>query len=134
MNIDVRYKPAYALALVSLDKNETIQAEGGAMVGMSAGIKMETGASGGLLKSLSRKMFGGYGIFESGAMFALVNSQGELFLKADDSNRDQFEQSGSGQHGKMPYFQIPAEVWADEETLREWAQISIKIAHASKKK
>ena len=35
----------------------------------------------------SRKMFGGYGIFEGSTMFALVNSQGELFLKADDSNR-----------------------------------------------
>ena len=29
----------------------------------------------------SRKMFGGYSIFESSAMFALVNSQGDLILR-----------------------------------------------------
>ena len=82
----------------------------------------------------SRKMFGGYGIFESGTMFALVNSQGELFLKADDSNRPRFEQIGAKQHGKMPYFQPPPEVLADEDSLRDWAQVSIEVAHANKKK
>lgn len=63
MKVDVRYKPAYALALVTLDAEEKIQVEGGAMVGMSADMEMETGASGGLLKSLSRKMFGGESFF-----------------------------------------------------------------------
>ena len=63
MKVDVRYRPAYALAMVTLDKNESIQVEGGAMVGMSADMEMETGASGGLLKSLSRKMFGGESFF-----------------------------------------------------------------------
>ena len=82
----------------------------------------------------SRKMFGGYGIFESSIMFALVNSQGDLFLKADDTNRSRFEEAGSGQHGKMPYFQVPPDVMADSDTLQEWASISIQIAHAAKMK
>lgn len=82
----------------------------------------------------SRKMFGGYGIFESSAMFALVNSQGDLFLKADDSNRQRFEEVGAKQHGKMPYFQPPSEVLEDEDSLREWAKVSIDVAHANKKK
>lgn len=34
-----------------------------------------------------RKMFGGLGIFESGKMFAIVNSKAELSLKADDEKR-----------------------------------------------
>jgi len=63
MKVDVRYRPAYALAMVTLDKDESIQVEGGAMVGMSADMEMETEASGGLLKSLSRKMFGGESFF-----------------------------------------------------------------------
>ena len=42
-----------------------------------------------------RKMFGGYGIFESAVMFALVDSQGEVFFKADDSNRARFENAGA---------------------------------------
>lgn len=63
MKVDVRYRLAYALAMVTLDKDESIQVEGGAMVGMSADMEMETEASGGLLKSLSRKMFGGESFF-----------------------------------------------------------------------
>jgi len=81
-----------------------------------------------------RKMFGGYGVFESSTMFALVNSQGELFLKADDSNRSRFEEAGTKQHGKMPYFKPPPEVLNDQQTLRDWAQVSIEVAHANKKK
>jgi uncharacterized protein (TIGR00266 family) len=63
MKVDVRYRPAYALAMVTLEAKESIQVEGGAMVGMSAGMEMETGASGGFFKSLGRKMFGGESFF-----------------------------------------------------------------------
>ena len=51
----------------------------------------------------SRKLFGGYGLFENGAMFALLSSEGIVFPKADDNNR-----SRSEQHGRMPYFAVPA--------------------------
>jgi uncharacterized protein (TIGR00266 family) len=58
MQVDIRYRPAYALAMVTLEPEEHIQVEAGAMVGMSPSLKLETKASGGLLKSLSRSMFG----------------------------------------------------------------------------
>ena len=32
----------------------------------------------------SRKMFGGFGLFEGGKMFGIIDSGGKLFLKADD--------------------------------------------------
>lgn len=63
MKVDVRYRPAFALAMVTLEPGEDVQVEGGAMVGMSANMKMETGAKGGFLKSLGRKMFGGESFF-----------------------------------------------------------------------
>ncbi len=63
MQVEVRYGPAYALAMVTLEPSEAIQVEGGAMVGMAPSLKMETGATGGLLKSLTRKMFGGESFF-----------------------------------------------------------------------
>jgi uncharacterized protein (TIGR00266 family) len=63
MNIEVRYGPAYALALVTLDRGETIEVESGAMVGMSPDIEMETAAKGGFLKSIGRSMFGGESFF-----------------------------------------------------------------------
>ena len=76
----------------------------------------------------SKKMFGGYGIFESGKMFALVNSNGQVFLKVDDTNRGRFEEAGSGSHGKMPYFQIPNFVMLDEKSLFEWTREAIKLS------
>jgi DNA transformation protein len=81
----------------------------------------------------SRKMFGGYGIFESGVMFALVNSDGALHLKANDSNIGCFEEADSGRHGKMPYYEVPAKVLKDQTLLCEWAKVSIEIAHSGKK-
>jgi uncharacterized protein (TIGR00266 family) len=63
MKVDVRYGPAYALAMVTLEAQESIQVESGAMVGMSPDLEMKTEASGGLLKSLSRSMFGGESFF-----------------------------------------------------------------------
>ena len=79
-------------------------------------------------------MFGGYGIFESGVMFALVNSHGDPFLKADETNRSRFEKVKAKQHGKMPYFQVPPAVLKDKKVLTEWARASIEVAHANKKK
>ena len=63
MNVDVRYGPAYALALVNLEANESVQVEGGAMVGMAPSVEMRTEAKGGFLKSLGRSMFGGESFF-----------------------------------------------------------------------
>ncbi len=78
----------------------------------------------------SKRMFGGYGVFEDGTMFAIVDSGGRPFLKVNDSNRDQFERVGADRHGKMPYFSIPDEVLEQDRSLREWAAKSIA---ASKK-
>lgn len=77
----------------------------------------------------ARKMFGGYGIFNQGKMFALINSSAALFLKADDENRQAFLEAGSQQHGKMPYFEVPQSVFDDDEQLAQWAARSIQAAH-----
>ena len=63
MHVDVRYQPSYALAFVTLDADESIQVEAGAMVGMSPDLQMSTDAHGGLFKSLTRSLFGGESFF-----------------------------------------------------------------------
>lgn len=80
----------------------------------------------------TKKMFGGYGIFESGKMFALVDSAGGVYLKADDTNRGRFEEAGSKKHGRMPYFRIPDKVLNSESNLLEWSQASIVVAKNAK--
>ena len=76
----------------------------------------------------SKKMFGGYGIFHEGKMFALVNSSGQVYLKSDDTIMSKFDQVGAQSHGKMPYFSIPESVFNDPEILVNWAQESIDIS------
>lgn len=75
-----------------------------------------------------KKMFGGHGIFCEGNMFGIVNSKGEAYLKADETNKPDYDENGSHQHGKMPYFSIPDEVMNDPDQLVEWSKKSIVIA------
>ena len=63
MEIEIKYRPSYSLAVTKLSPDETIQVEGGAMVGMSTGITLETKAKGGVLKSLARSVLGGESFF-----------------------------------------------------------------------
>ena len=63
MRFEVRYGPAYALGVVSLDTGEKIQAEAGVMVSMSDGIEIETQMRGGLLSGLRRSVLGGESFF-----------------------------------------------------------------------
>ena len=79
-----------------------------------------------------RKMFGGHGIFEDDTMFALVDKVGTIFFKVDDSIIQLYEDAGSPKHSRMPYYQVPEKVLADENILKEWAQKSIAVAKAAK--
>jgi DNA transformation protein len=79
-----------------------------------------------------KKMFGGYSVFESGTMFALVDSQGGIFFKADDTNRDRFEKAGSKKHSRMPYYQVPNSVLENDRDLQEWAQTSVLVSKKAK--
>ena len=63
MEVEVQHRPSYALAVAHLEPNEPIQVEAGSMVGVSAGVSVETNARGGILKSLARSMLGGESFF-----------------------------------------------------------------------
>ncbi len=78
----------------------------------------------------SKKMFGGYGLFQAGKMFGLITSDAELFLKVTDANRAHFRRARAPQHGKMPYFRVPKRVLADNARLLEWAGSAVEVAHA----
>ncbi len=58
------------------------------------------------------RMFGGYGIFLEGIMFALISSKDQLFLKADEETREADLSLGAPSHGKMPYYARPKRCWA----------------------
>ncbi|MGE3270724.1 MAG: TIGR00266 family protein [Chloroflexota bacterium] len=64
MQVDLRHQPALSLAVATLDPNESIKVEPGAMVSYSADITVETKAEGGFLGGLKR-MFGGENFFQN---------------------------------------------------------------------
>jgi len=80
-----------------------------------------------------RKMFGGVGIFESGTMFAMVDSKGRVFFRGGDANRALFEEAGSEKHERMPYYSVPESILEDPDASRVWAGAAIDASGAAKK-
>lgn len=63
MNVDIKYQPSYSLAIVQLDRDESVQVEAGAMVSMSEGISIRTEMKGGVFGALKRTILGGESLF-----------------------------------------------------------------------
>jgi DNA transformation protein len=88
----------------------------------------------------ARSMFGGVGIYSGELFFALLAND-TLYLKVDDSNRPDFEAIGMGpflpygdERDKMQYYEVPADLLDDPDTLRTWADKSIAVAARKKSK
>jgi uncharacterized protein (TIGR00266 family) len=60
----VLYQPSFAVCVVTMDANEQIRVEAGAMVG-STSVSVETQATGGIMKSLKRSLLGGESFFQN---------------------------------------------------------------------
>lgn len=88
----------------------------------------------------TRRMFGGWGIFLDGIMFALV-ADGELYLKSDVENEGTFRQARAKQftynaRGKtvaMSYSCPPTTVMKDFDRFTAWAESALAAARRSKK-
>jgi DNA transformation protein len=89
----------------------------------------------------ARAMFGGYGLYLEGVMFALIAYE-VLYFKVDDGNRADYEAAGMGpfvysRDGKdmvMSYYQIPPDVYEDLETLYEWVEKALAAARRGQRK
>jgi uncharacterized protein (TIGR00266 family) len=77
MEVEIKHRPAFALAVVTLGPSETIRVEPGAMVSHTDGVTTETKAEGGLFSSLKR-MVGGESFFQN--TFSAPAAGGEITL------------------------------------------------------
>lgn len=77
MQIDIGYRPAQSMARISLQPNESVVAESGAMIGMSTNVNMQTQSQGGMMGGLKR-MFGGESFFRN--TFTAQNGPGEVLV------------------------------------------------------
>lgn len=82
-----------------------------------------------------RRMFGGYGLFHDGLMFAIVLN-GTLYLKADAQNAGMFTQRGlprfeysrQGRSVGMSYYRAPENLFDNQEEAAHWARQSFGAA------
>ena len=90
----------------------------------------------------SRAMFGGWGIYKNGVIFAII-VDGELYFKVNDQNLQQFKKLGShpfvyfqAKHKSvtMSYWLLPQQIMEDLELLAEWVEQSVQVSVQSKKK
>ena len=83
-------------------------------------------------------MFGGYGIYHQGIMFALV-ADDVLYLKTDEGNRARFDDRSlpafqyekNGKRYSMSYNEAPGEVYDDPDDMALWANSAIEAATRS---
>lgn len=87
-----------------------------------------------LLKHLSeignlstKKMFGGIGVFHSGTMFGMVNSNGDVYFKADPKGI--IDVGSSEKHPKMSYYTV-GDSDVHSHMWKAWALASIEQAEA----
>jgi len=87
-------------------------------------------------------MFGGYGIYKNGIIFAII-AHDELYFKVDQSNIDLYKKQGSEAFtfetkGKVStmisYWKVPLIIMEDETQLKDWVEQSYNISLKNKMK
>lgn len=83
----------------------------------------------------AKRMFGGYGIYHDGLMFALV-ADDVLYLKADEGSigkfielgLQRFEYTQGDKRITMSYCMAPEEIFDDPKLAKEWAVYAFEAA------
>jgi len=78
VHTDITSRPSFASARVTLAQGESVRAEAGAMLAMSAGVDIDTGTGGGMLKGLRRSVLGGESFFLN--TFTATRGEGHVTL------------------------------------------------------
>jgi DNA transformation protein len=90
-------------------------------------------------KVVSRRMFGGVGLYANELFFGLI-AEDTLYFKVDDSNRGDYIRRGCKPFRprarepdaySMNYFEVPADVIEDTDELSVWARKALSVAAAS---
>ena len=87
----------------------------------------------------ARRMFGGFGLYCGGVMFALI-ADDVLYLKADALNRPELERAGSapftyeakGRRTIMAYWRAPDDAMESRELMAPWARGALDAALRAK--
>lgn len=83
----------------------------------------------------AKPMFGGFGVYRDGLMFALISDE-QLYFKADDQTAPVFAREGlapftyesRGKTARLRYHQAPFEVFDDPQRMAWWARLAYDCA------
>lgn len=90
-----------------------------------------------------KRMFGGFGYYKDGVIFAILGDYDKLYFKVGDGNRKDYEDYGSkpftypmknGRTTTLSYWDLPADILEDREELPQWIDKAVAESLASKKK
>jgi DNA transformation protein len=89
---------------------------------------------GSLGQIVSKRMFGGVGLYFDGLFFGLIAGD-VLYFKVDDENRREYQDARSkpfqpygDESYSMSYYEVPAEVLEDVDRLKTWARGALAAA------
>ena len=83
----------------------------------------------------ARAMFGGWGVYNDGVIFAIIVDD-QLYFKVDGTSKREYEKRGSrpftyesrGKPIALSYWAVPADVIDDREAIKRWAEASCQIS------
>ena len=83
----------------------------------------------------AKRMFGGYGIFREGLMFALI-ADSRHYLKVDPENQAEFEKRDQepftylrkDREAQLSYFSCPDEAFQTPRVMNQWAELGWQAA------
>lgn len=89
----------------------------------------------------SKGMFGGYGIYKHGVIFAMI-IQDQLYFKTDEHTRTEYENRGSSpfsytkkdkQVMLTSYYTVPPEIMENREEIIQWVEKAYEVGKSHKK-
>ncbi len=89
----------------------------------------------------SRAMFGGYGFYKEGLIFAIIADE-KLYFKVNETNKSDYESRGSepftytahtGKRKSMAYWEVPADVMEDRDVLPQWVEKSVAVSQTARR-
>jgi uncharacterized protein (TIGR00266 family) len=102
MDVDIRFSPSFAIAVVTIPAGGELKAEAGAMTSMSGGVEIETKAQGGVMAGLKRSVLGGESFFintfrspQGGQLTVSPVLPGDIVHLPVDASKALMVQSGS---------------------------------------
>jgi DNA transformation protein len=88
----------------------------------------------GLRGIVTKRMFGGVGVYSDETFFAVIDND-TLFFKVDDQTRPKYKKKKMTAFAPMPgeaamegYYQVPPSVLEDVDAMGEWAAEAVSVS------